>query len=246
MINLSLGGGGARGAFHLGLLHYIDQHNIKINSICGTSIGAIIGASYACGVSALEQLEIFKNQKFKKAFKFNLFNGSLLRIDTNSPFIKALIPKKNFEDLEIKLWVTVFDISNAKKTYIGTGKLLKAILASSSLPFIFAPIKIKGNYYVDGGLVDNLPTDMFDSHPVIVSNLHPKKDVLFKKGLLKNFKRSLVQAWLYSSTGGLKNCDREITTTRLFGYSVLKIEHLDELFWIGYEEAKKYFETNPL
>lgn len=246
MIDLTLGGGGARGIFHLGVLHYFDEHNIKINSLCAVSIGAVIGASYACGIPPKQQLEIFKDKEFRKCFKPNLFDGSLLRIDTKHPLIKALIPKNNFEDLSIKLHVSVFDITNAKKETISSGKLLKAILASSSLPLFFAPIRIKEKFYVDGGLVDNLPVPKNSKYKSIVCNLHPQKRGDFKRGIVKNVKRSLTQAWRFNSSQGLLFCDGQITSTQLFKYSILKIQNPDTLFQIGYESAKRYFEKNPL
>jgi NTE family protein len=244
-INLTLGGGGARGAFHLGVLHYIDEKQISINSLSGASIGAIVGASYACGVPAKEQLKIFKDKTFKKVFKFNFSGGSLLQIDTNHPLIGALVPKRRFEDLQIPLHICVFNVSSATKSYINSGALLPPILASSALPLFFAPVEINGEYYVDGGLVDNLPTDCFEQN-VVVSNLHPKRRKTFQKGLLKNVKRSLVQAWLYSSKQGLKNDYTQITSPKLFDHSVLKFSNLDTLFELGYDEAKKHFQTNPL
>jgi len=244
-INLTLGGGGARGAFHLGVLHYLNEQKIPINALSGASIGAIIGASYASGIAPARQLEIFKDKNFKKVFKFNFSGGSLLQIDTNHPLIRALIPKRRFEDLLIPLHVCVFNVSTATKSYVNSGELLPPVLASSALPLFFAPVAMGGEYYVDGGLVDNLPTDCF-ARNIVVSNLHPAKAQTFQKGLFKNFKRSLVQAWLYSSKQGLKKGSVEITSQKLFHHSVFKFTDPDTLFAIGYDEAKKHFETTPL
>ena len=93
-ITLCLSGGAARGAYHLGVLQYIEESGIEVKAISATSIGAIIAASWLSGVSAKEQLAIFKSREFKKIFSFNFFRGSLFSIDTTAKIIKKLVPKK--------------------------------------------------------------------------------------------------------------------------------------------------------
>lgn len=70
---LALGGGAARGAFHLGVLHFLEKNQIDIKAYSGSSIGSIISASHASGISAKEQLKIFASNDLKKAIKFNYF-----------------------------------------------------------------------------------------------------------------------------------------------------------------------------
>jgi NTE family protein len=77
-INLALSGGAFRGAFHLGFLEAIDG-KIEINAIAGSSIGALIGASYVCGVKPQKQLELLKSKAFKKVFKFNSLLKAFLK-----------------------------------------------------------------------------------------------------------------------------------------------------------------------
>ena len=89
---LVLGGGAARGAFHLGVLDFCEQHNIEIQSYSGSSIGAIISASHASGIKAKEQLKIFSSKEMRQTLKFNYFRNGLLRIDASNKIIKELLP----------------------------------------------------------------------------------------------------------------------------------------------------------
>ena len=87
-----LGGGAARGAFHLGVLDFCEQHNIDIKAYSGSSIGAIISASHASGIKAKEQLKIFSSKDIKQTLKFNFFRNGLLKIDSSNKIIKELLP----------------------------------------------------------------------------------------------------------------------------------------------------------
>ncbi len=82
---LVLSGGAARGAFHLGVLAYLEDNNIEISAYSATSIGAIIACSHASGIKAREILEIFKSKEVKDTLKFNYLNKGLIKVDENHP-----------------------------------------------------------------------------------------------------------------------------------------------------------------
>ncbi len=99
---LVLSGGAARGAFHLGVLHFMEENGIKIDAYSGSSIGAIISASHASGISAKEQLKIFSSNDLKKVLKFNYFKNGLIKIDTEHKILKEILPISRLEDLPKK------------------------------------------------------------------------------------------------------------------------------------------------
>ena len=107
---LCLSGGAARGAFHLGALAFFDEQNIKFEAFSGSSIGSIIAASYASGISPLEQLKIFKSKELKKCIKFNPYLNGLLKIDTTNPLIKELLPIAKIEDIPKPLYLSLIHI----------------------------------------------------------------------------------------------------------------------------------------
>lgn len=96
-LGLVLSGGAARGAFHLGVLQFLEEQNIKIDVYSGSSIGAIISVSHASGISAKEQLKIFSSNDIKQVLKFNYLNKGLLKIDTKHQILNELLPIKNLE-----------------------------------------------------------------------------------------------------------------------------------------------------
>ena len=98
---LALGGGAARGAFHLGVLDFCEQHNIVIQAYSGSSIGAIVSASHASGVTAREQLKIFSSKEMRQTLKFNYFRNGLLRIDASNKIIKELTERGDVKHARI-------------------------------------------------------------------------------------------------------------------------------------------------
>ena len=154
---LALGGGIARGAFHLGFLDFCETHNIKIQAYSGSSIGAIISVSHASGVKAKEQLKIFSSKELKQAIKFNFFRNGLLKIDHTNKIINELLPIKNIEDIPKPLWISAYDLKKKELHYFNSGDTLTLCMASSALIPIFKPISYKEMLLIDGGLFDNIP-----------------------------------------------------------------------------------------
>ncbi len=115
---IALGGGAARGAFHLGVLHYCEENNISINAYSGSSIGSIISASHASGVKAKEQLKIFASKDVRQALKFNYFRNGLLKIDSTNKIIKELLPIENLEDIPKPVYVNAYDVKEKKNSII--------------------------------------------------------------------------------------------------------------------------------
>ena len=109
-IAIALGGGAARGAFHLGILDFCEKHNIDIKAYSGSSIGAIISASHASGIKAKEQLKIFSSKEIRQALKFNYFKNGLLKIDSTNHLIRELLPIEKIEDISKLIWVSAYDL----------------------------------------------------------------------------------------------------------------------------------------
>jgi len=180
-IGLSLGSGGARGLAHIVVLEAFDELGIKPNVISGTSVGAIIGAVYASGKTAVEIKEAFINNILNKSGRFiDFLNKSrifrtidLVDLEFRSggfvkgeKFLKLLseeIGVKNFSDLQIPLKIIATNFLTKEQSIFDEGKLLPALKASYSLPGLLAPVKINNNYFVDGGMVNPLPWDIIEN-----------------------------------------------------------------------------------
>lgn len=159
-IGLVLSGGGARAMAHIGVLKILEKANIKIDAIAGCSMGGIIGAFYAAGKTAAEIEEFFLKYKRYQFFDFTI---SRLGIKSANKFHKLMdefIGLKRFGELNIPLYINATNISRGKEVVFSSGDLFNAIRASTAVPGIFAPLKIKNNYYIDGGVVNNAPVSI--------------------------------------------------------------------------------------
>lgn len=180
-IGLALGGGSARGLLHLHVLSAMEDLGLKPTAISGTSIGGLIGAGYASGMSA-DDLEQFFLQAFSKktevfsrfwsmkpttwselwhrGVRLSQFNLEIIL----EGFLPATFPH-NFEELKLPFSVVAADLNSAKTVVITQGDLRSAIAASASIPGLFRPIIRHGHLLADGGLCNPVP---FDCLPVPV------------------------------------------------------------------------------
>ncbi|KIM06880.1 MAG: patatin [Sulfurovum sp. FS06-10] len=238
-ISLVLSGGAARGAFHLGVLQALIEHNIEIHAISGSSIGAIIATSFAAGVSPKQQLQLFKSKAFKKTLKFNGFQKGLLKIDQKKEILKELIPLENLEDATIKLHITTIDLESGEIIRFTKGKAISLCIASSAIVPLFKPITYQNYKLVDGGIMDNLPLTPLKQYglPIVAVNLHPMEKIEIKKSLWSIIKRTILLVWYASVQNQIKECNYYITNKTLSTYSIFSFKKLDELFELGYQTA---------
>jgi NTE family protein len=166
---LALGSGAARGLTHIGVLKALEEKNIKIDYISGSSIGALIGAAYAMGmpVAEIEKIALQTNWKLMaKIFLPTLSLSAIINDKYLGKFLYSVFGDKKFEDLKIPLSVIATDIDSGKMTVISSGNLLIAVRASLSLPMLFSPVIYNNQKLVDGGLVNPVPVDIVRSQNV--------------------------------------------------------------------------------
>ena len=158
-ISLVLGSGGARGYAHIGAIEELQKQGYEIGSICGSSMGALIGALYACG--KLEELKrwVLTLDMFDvvKLVDFSLTGKGIIRGDKVFDIIKDMIGDIMIEDLPISFTAVATDIMKQKEVWMQKGKLLDAVRASVAIPSILTPKEIDGRYLIDGGVLNPLP-----------------------------------------------------------------------------------------
>jgi len=158
-ISLVLGSGGARGYAHIGAIEELLKQDYEIVSISGSSMGALIGALYACGklqeykkwVLTLDMLDVVK------LVDFSLTGKGIIQGDKVFRVIEEMIGDVMIEDLPISYTAVATDIMKQKEIWIQKGKLLDAVRASIAIPSIFTPKEISGRYLIDGGVLNPLP-----------------------------------------------------------------------------------------
>ena len=158
-IGLVLSGGGARGAAHIGVIKALEEHNIFITHIAGTSAGAIVGGLYAAGVSWSEILNFFKTITIFSTNRYARNKPGFLNSVNFYDDLKTFFPIDNFNALKKPLFVTATNIIEGTLEIFSEGKLIEPILASASFPGVFTPVKMNGTFYVDGGTLNNFPIE---------------------------------------------------------------------------------------
>jgi NTE family protein len=171
---LALGGGGARGLAHIAVLEALDDMGQKPAAIAGTSIGALIAAAYAAGMSGREirrfvitlahdRAEVFRRLIATRAGTFaNLFNlgfGSATLVDAEK-FCQQFLPDKVPEDfgaLETPLTIIATDLYRRQQAVFSSGRLKPALAASIALPTVMRPVVVAGRVLIDGGATNPLP-----------------------------------------------------------------------------------------
>lgn len=159
-IGIALSGGAVRGISHIGILKALERHSIPVDLIAGTSMGALIGALYASGMSIAEMEQHANTAKWKELIDFTVPKNGLIAGRKIEDYIKKILKKHNFEELQMPLSIIVTDLNTGEKIVFNQGDLIKAIKASIAVPGIFEPIVDDTSILADGGLVDPIPVDV--------------------------------------------------------------------------------------
>ncbi len=159
-LGLVLGAGGSRGVAHIGFLQALEDGGIKPDFISGCSMGALVGACYAGGMSPKKMREEIDNLKMRNILDFPLLSmrkGGLFRSNKFRNKIKSVLPCKTFEELKIPFSCVATDILSGETVTFKSGALDKAVIASCSIPFVFRPIEMDGKLLLDGGVKCRMP-----------------------------------------------------------------------------------------
>jgi NTE family protein len=162
-IGYALGGGGARGLSHIGVLKVLEEHNIFPDVIVGTSIGAVIGALYAGGYKAsdIERLALGLNwKKMMRLADITLPTGGFIQGKRVTALLQSILGDLTFSQLKCTYACATTDVITGEEVILQDGSLIEAVRASISLPGIFRPVPVKGRYLVDGGLLNEVPVSI--------------------------------------------------------------------------------------
>ena len=157
-IGVALGGGFARGIAHVGVLKVLEQENIPVRIICGTSVGALIGACYCSGLSATEMEEVARKTRFTSFARWTLSRCGFASNDRMIEYLSRTLKCNTFEELRIPLGVTATDFNTGESVVFHSGSIIDPVRASCAYPGMFLPIEIGGRHLVDGMLSHPVPT----------------------------------------------------------------------------------------
>jgi NTE family protein len=158
-VALVLGGGGARGMCHVGVLEVFENLGIPIDVIVGCSAGAIVGALYADCPHARTIRFLLAPLKKWDILDINIWYAryGLVRGHSLRRFLHRNLRSRCFHDLQIPLYVVATDLMAGERVVLSSGPIIPAVHASAAVPFVFSPVVMHGRLLVDGGVADPIP-----------------------------------------------------------------------------------------
>ncbi len=162
-VGLVLGSGGAKGLSHIGVIKFLEEMDVKIDFITGSSIGSLIGGAYASGLSINEIEDIALKTDLTstaKLFSPGFGKSGLVTGTKVQEFLTSTLGNKNIEDLQIPFTAVATDIITGEEIHFNKGDLVEAIRASISIPIVFQPVIWNDIVLVDGGLVNPVPINV--------------------------------------------------------------------------------------
>jgi NTE family protein len=157
-VGLALGGGFSRGLAHLGVLQVLEQNNIPISYIAGTSVGSVLGAAYASGAPLSRIIDTCRALRLRDISRWRVSRLGLASNQRLGNLIERVFESKCFEDLRIPTAIVATDLANGEPVIFTHGNLPEAIRASCAFPGLFEPVQIGTRCLADGGLVAQVPT----------------------------------------------------------------------------------------
>ncbi|MBQ0786119.1 MAG: patatin-like phospholipase family protein [Oceanihabitans sp.] len=245
-IGLVLSGGGVRGVAHIGAIKALEEAGIYPTHISGTSAGAIVGALYAAGLGWEEMLHFFKTVPIFKTSKFTFKKPGFIDTEKLADEFNSFFPIDNFSCLKKNLFIAATNIETGKLKVFNSGELIKPILASASFPGVFTPVKIENSHYIDGGVLNNFPTESLkDICPIIIGvYVNPLKPIKAKS--LRHSYSVLERAYKIMAESHaiakFSDCDLLISPEELINFGTFNMKNMDALFSLGYTSTKEELE----
>jgi len=252
-LGLVLSGGGAPGIAHIGLIKALEENEIPIDYITGTSIGALVGGLYASGMSTDEITQFFKSSEFKKWKSFQLKFPKKTFIPTHITNTKrirnslekitqeaTLLSKGNFDSLFVPYRCVASDIHNKRPYIFASGNLATAIRASLSYPFLLEATVVDSLLLFDGGIYNNFPTNImmesFNPDFIIGSIVAYNPPNAAPNDVLMQLQNMIVAKTNYSIPDSLGIAiNYELKDVSVFDFS-----DIDKLVKIGYDQTLKH------
>jgi len=190
LVGLALGSGAAMGLAHIGVLKVIEEEKIPIDVVAGSSIGALVGVFWAAGFDAQQLRKIASEFRTKRSLlklvdpclipKFGILHGGQV-----THLLRRYLGEKTFKDLRLPVKVVACDYARREVVILDEGPVVSAVRASVSIPGIFTPIRLRGRYLVDGGILCPVPVEILAGmgvRKIIAVNVLPSPNDIARRG----------------------------------------------------------------
>jgi NTE family protein len=160
-VGLALGSGSARGWAHIGVIRALEQAGIRPDLVCGTSIGALVGAAYAAGeLDRLEEWVLGMRFSDVVAFMDVTLSGGLVKGERLMGFLRRNFADRPIEELAMRFAAVATSLQSGAELWLRRGSILDAVRASIAVPGLFTPVLCEGPVLVDCGLVNPVPVSL--------------------------------------------------------------------------------------
>ncbi len=259
LVGLALSSGNARGMAHIGVFKVLQEENIPIDMIAGTSAGAVFGALYAAG-HTIEEITDFA---VHVQDQYNLITGlrfwdmrvpprsGLIKGNVVLSYLRKWVQNKTFDDLSIPLYIVATDLISGEEIVFDRGPVAEAMRASMSVIGVFEPANISGRYLIDGGSVNPVPTQLLADKGIsiiLASNVIPSlEDRIHRRELKREGKLPDVVGIVM---GAMEIMESEIIKSRMgpvdvliqpdiARYGTLEYDKVREIIQRGEEAARE-------
>ncbi len=244
-IGIALSGGGIRCIGHIGVLKALEEFGLRPSVLSGTSAGAMVAAFYAAGYTPDEMLAIVEKNNFFPRSSIRFRSSGLFRTDFLERLFREYFPEDDFSALKMPVYITATDMTDGAVRYFTDGSLVRALLASSSIPFIFPSLLEEQKFYMDGGILNNLPIEplkrkcdlLIGVHMNAVGHADPQK-----MGVRKLFDRVVhlaIGSHVYGKAG---LCDLFIDPPDMTRFSMFDKKEFTGIYQHAYDYTVKFLE----
>lgn len=251
VVGLALSSGGARGIAHIGVLEVLEQANIPIDMIAGTSAGSLFGGMYATGKSVADIAEfarsLIKQIKLSSGLwdpKFRLPWNGLIKGNATTKYIAKQVNNATFADTRLPFYVVAADVLSGEEVVFDSGPLAEAIRASIGMIGVFSPYQLGDHYLIDGGAVNPVPASVLaerGANIIIASSVIPSIEEERARG-----KAAARYGKNPNFLGVLSNMmsimEREIVKTRMATVDVLIRPKVEIFTAMDYAEVDRFLE----
>jgi len=240
---ISLSGGGARAIVQLGILQRLYEHNIKPSVIAGTSMGAVIAAFIAAGFEPKIIRNIFK--KHIETLSFSWLSLVYARHRSMVELMNVLnenLASNDFGSLQIPLYVSITNLNTGKNEIISSGTLFEYIIASATIPVLFKPKIINGQFYVDGGVTNNFPARVLQGKADKIIGIHVNYiEPVDSFSSIIDIADRIYQVSIYNTVHHkIHLCDYFIDPPESRKYLTFDFNKIDEIYTVGYELGEDF------
>jgi len=156
-VGVALGGGFARGIAHIGVLRVLEENHIPVDCVAGTSVGALVAATYASGTPLSEMEEQGSSTRFRDFGRWTVSRMGMASNERLEEYLHKFTPARYFEELKVPLSIVATDLISGESVYFTEGEIGPALRASCAYPGLFLPVEYRNHILVDGFLTETVP-----------------------------------------------------------------------------------------